>query len=149
MTYPQTGWIEMVDPATRPQGRPLRLAVADDEDGRTVLYAHEDRYEAACHPVDLTGDLHEAWVVLRGLEDALRRHPITEREDELAKFHQQAVDAVNAAQKAVGRAWAGQTTWWDFDDPPASGPDSPENDESEPPGKSGTAAAGAGATGGR
>ena len=99
----------MHDPRTLSQGETLALTA--DPDLR--LYGCTDGRRATAHPLDLTGELYQTWLVLRSLENALASHPLSDRHDDerdrLAELHSRAAGVVNNAQRAMHDLWAQQT----------------------------------------
>ena len=151
MIDPRTGhWRDMLDPATRQPGRPVRVTVGDvpdprwaDDGIRPQLYVHhEDDPRGPVHPVELTGDLWEMFRLLRCLEDALANHPCQQEVDaaddlprRMGEAYDQAHAAVKAARQAVDACWHVQARLYDqMELPgrpqpaiPASGSESGEN----------------------
>ena len=75
-------------------GPSLRLAAADVLCRMLPLYAYDPGTKATAHRIDLSGELHETWLVLQTIEGVLSQHarlnePPQDRTDRIWHLHLQ------------------------------------------------------------
>lgn len=96
-------------------GSPMELGVELDRehyDGQPQLYAVQTD-DAICHPLDLSGELSQAWEILQALEHAMKQHRLMDGDSEFTNLQRQAYETVRSSQRMLAYLYDQQFELWD------------------------------------